>query len=243
MESIYPVLSGALAQEANLDIVANNLSNLNTTGFERDFPLFSSLDPMGASATGSNGEKVVLPAFEMLDGVGTDYSPGVIKLTGEPLDVALNSGNFISVQTPAGVRYTRNGSFNLNGDGQIVTQAGYPVLGASGPITLPQGKITIDGDGRVSVDGAEIDTLQVFQFSDPASLRKTEGTLIDANGQTPVPSTDKKVQQGYLEGSNVNPVAEMVNMIRIMRVYEASQKVIQSANDMESLAANSLGKV
>ncbi len=243
MDALYPVLSGALTQEKNLEVITNNLSNLNSTGFKKDLSLLSALDPLGSDQPNQTGGKDPFPSFGFLDGISTDFSPGVIKQTGAPLDVVVDGQNFLSVQTPAGIRYTRNGSFNLNSEGQIVTQSGYPVLGTSGPITLPPGKINIDGEGRVSVDGVEIDTLQVVQFPDLKSLKKTEGTMFDASGVTPVPSTDKRVQQGFLEGSNVNPVEEMVAMIRVMRLYEASQKVIQSSDEMASKASNDLGKV
>ena len=243
MDALYPVLSGALAQEKNLEVITNNLSNLNSTGFKKDFPVLSALDPLGSDQPDQNGGKEPLPSFGYLDGISTDFSAGVIKQTGAPLDLAVDGQNFLSVQTPAGIRYTRNGSFSLNSEGQIVNQSGFPVLGSSGPIILPPGKISIDGEGRVSVDGVEIDTLQVVQFPDLKNLKKTEGTLFDASGITPVPSTDKRVQQGFLEGSNVNPVEEMVAMIRVMRLYEASQKVIQSTSDMATKASNDLGKV
>lgn len=243
MDSLFPVLSGALAQEKNLEVITNNLSNLNSTGFKKDLSLLSALDPLGSDQPNQTGGKDPLPAFGYIDGTSTDFSPGVIKQTGSPLDVAVDGENFLTVQTPAGIRYTRNGSFNLNSEGQIVTQSGFPVLGSSGPIILPPGQINIDSEGRVSVDGVEIDTLQVVQFPDLKTLRKTEGTMFDASGVAPAPSTEKRIRQGFLEGSNVNPVEEMVAMIRVMRLYEASQKVIQTTDEMASKATNDLGKV
>jgi flagellar basal-body rod protein FlgF len=243
MDALYPVLSGALTQEKNLEIITNNLANMNSSGFKKDFPMISALDPLGSVQSNQNGGKDALPAYGFLDGISTDFSPGVIKQTGEPLDVAIAGDSFLSVQTPAGTRFTRNGSFSLNAEGQIVTQSGYPVLGSSGPITLPPGRVNIDDEGRVSVEGVEIDSFQVVQFSDTKSLRKMEGTLFEAVGVTAAPATEKRVQQGFLEGSNVNPVEEMVAMIRMMRLYEASQKVIQSSDEMASKASNELGKV
>ncbi|MBI3594048.1 MAG: flagellar basal-body rod protein FlgF [Nitrospirae bacterium] len=243
MDALYPVLSGALTQEKNLEVITNNLANLNSSGFKKDFPILSALDPLGFDQPNLNGGKDPLPTYGFLDGISTDFSPGVIKQTGEPLDVAIDGENFLSVQTPAGVRYTRNGSLSLNSEGQIVTQSGYPVLGSSGPITLPPGRVNIDDEGRVSVEGIEIDSFQLVQFGDLKSLKKMEGTLFEAFGVTATPAIEKRVQQGFLEGSNVNPVEEMVAMIRIMRLYEASQKVIQSTDEMASKASNDLGKV
>ncbi|MFI5304235.1 MAG: flagellar basal-body rod protein FlgF [Nitrospiria bacterium] len=243
MNSLYPVLSGALTQEINLEVIANNLANMNSNGFKKDFSVLSAYDPLGSDQPGQNGGKEPLPYFGSLDGISTDFSPGAIKQTGSPLDVVVDGQNFFSVQTPGGIRYTQNGSFSLNSEGQIVTQSGYPVLGSSGTITLPPGKININNAGKVSVDGTEIDTLQVVQFSDLKKLMKTEGALFDASGQTPIPSTEMSVQQGYIEGSNVNPVEEMVAMIRLTRLYEASQKVIQASDTMATRASNDLGKV
>jgi len=243
MESLYPVLSGALAQEKNLEIVTNNLANINSNGFKKDFAIFTALDPLGQDQPGSDGGKEPLPAYGYLDGVGSDFTQGPMRQTGSPLDVAVDGENFFVVQTPGGLKYTKNGSFTLNGDGQIINQSGFPVMGSSGAITLPAGKINIDYEGRVSVDGVEIDTLQVVQFADVKNLKKVEGTLFDSGGQTAAPSIDKRVQQGFIEGSNVNPVEEMVAMIQVMRLYEASQKVIQSTDEMATKASNDLGKV
>lgn len=243
MDSLYPALSGALAQEINLDIIANNLANINSTGFKKDFSVLSAYDPLGNDQPAPNGGKEPLPSFGYLDSIRTDFSAGASKQTGAPLDVAVDGLNFFAVQTPGGTRYTRNGSFTLNSQGQIVTESGYPVLGLSGPMTLPPGKISINQDGKVSVAGTEVDTFQVVQFSDVKKLTKTEGTLFVASDMTPVPSTEKRVQQGYIEGSNVNPVEEMVGMIRLMRLYEASQKVMQSSDAMSTRASNDIGKV
>ncbi|MGB3940688.1 MAG: flagellar basal-body rod protein FlgF [Candidatus Manganitrophaceae bacterium] len=248
MDSIYPVLSGALAQEKRLEIVANNLANVNTTGFKRDDPLFEGISlPPGV---GKNGGILPGPTFEMLSTVFTDFSPGPIQMTGEPLDLAIEGEGFFQIQTRQGVRYGRGGSFTLNSQGQIVTGDGFPLLGSGGPITLPPGKVEIDRTGRISVRGTEvgarpteIDTLTVYRFSDPSRLKKIGQTLFEAGSEGAAPLPEARVLQGGLEGSNVNPVQEMVSMIAVMRLYESAQKAIQTADETAAKAANDVGRV
>lgn len=244
MEGIYPVLSGALAEEKRLELIANNLANLNTGGFKRDYPLFEGVNPGAAGSPGPS------PMFGLLSGIVTDFSTGPLRMTGEPLDVAIEGDGFFAVQTPHGIRYTRDGHFGLNEAGQLVTGSGDPVMGAGGLVLLPSGTVSIAEDGKVSVRGTEakavpveVDAIQVVQFSDPGRLTKAGQTLFEANGEEPVPSATPRLRQGMLEGSNVNPVGEMVVMIEVLRLYEAAQKAIQTADEMAGKAANEIGRV
>jgi len=250
MDAVYPVLSGALAQEKRLEIITNNLANVNTAGFKRDLPLFEGIGrPVGTSKEGS-GSLVPSPTFEMLHQVFTDFTPGAIRTTGEPLDLAIEGEGFFSVQTPQGIRYTRGGSFTIDAEGQITTQEGLPVLGTGGPITLPPGIIQIDAEGRISVKGTEvgaqpteIDLLPIFRFTDPSQLKKVGQTLFEAVEGGAVPFPEGRIRQGALEGANVNPVEEMVAMITVMRLYESAQKAIQTADEIAAKAANEVGRL
>ncbi|MBI1822278.1 MAG: flagellar basal-body rod protein FlgF [Nitrospirae bacterium] len=241
MNAIYPMMSGAIAQEKNLEIISNNIANVNTAGFKKDRGLFMGLDPLGDSTPGK--DKGVLPVYGFLNQTRTDFSPGAIQSTGEPLDLAIEGDGFFSVQTPEGIRYTRKGNFTLNSEGQISTAEGGLLMGTSGPITLPPGTVHVDQAGKVSVNGSEIDSLQVVSFSNPNHLAKTGGTFFEAGGEGALPAAEAKIHQGSIEGSNVNPVEEMVSMIRVMRLYEAAQKVIHAVDDMASKASNEIGKV
>lgn len=250
MDAIYPVLSGALAQEKRLEVITNNLANVNTAGFKKDHPLFEGIGlPPGPNA-GLSGSITPGPTFEILHHVFTDFSSGPIRMTGEPLDIAIEGEGFFSVQTPGGVRYTRGGSFTLDAQGQITTHDGFPLLGTGGPITLPPGSIQIDAEGRLSVKGTEVgaqptevDTLALYRFSDPSQLKKVGNTLFESAGGGAVPFPEGRVSQGALEGANVNPVEEMVAMITVMRLYESAQKAIQTADEVASKAANEVGRL
>ncbi len=241
MDSIYPALSGALAQEKWLEVVTNNLANANTGGFKKDRAVFAAVDPnVGVGA----------PSFGRLDRVVPDLAPGPLRVTGEPLDAALEGPAMFAVQTPDGVRYTRDGRFTLDPQGQLVTAGGFPVLGSGGPITLPAGSVTIDGDGRIAVKGTqvgatpiEVDTVALAQIADPNSLQKVGGGLFAAPAAAPPAAGAVRVRQGMLEGSNVEPVEEMVAMIQILRAYEASQKLIQTADEVAARAAQEIGRI
>ena len=242
MDSIYPVVSGAVAFEKRLDIIANNLANVNTTGFKKSFAVFS-----GVTNAGEPDNPI---AFGTFDQVLTDFSAGAVRQTGSPLDIAIQGDGFFAIQTPDGVRYTRNGSFSLNDQGQMVTANGYPVLGAGGPVSLPQGQVTIDADGHIFVTGTEVnaqpaeaDILQVSTPTNRAAMSPVGNSLYEAGSDAGITTGDGRFVQGALEGSNVNPVEEMVSMIQVMRLYEAAQKSIQTADEAASKASSDVGKL
>lgn len=255
MNSIYPVLSGALAQEKRLELITNNLANVSTSGFKKDIAVFEGVTPLLIDAAGTEIQAMTRllgsdATFGLLKEVRTDFSSGAIQVTGEPLDLAVQGEGFFAVQSPQGVRYTRNGHFTLDVDGQLVTTSGFPVLGSGGPISLPPGVVSIDSNGNISVRGfeagatvTEVDVLPVYTVSNPSDLRKVGGSLFALVSGTAVPSLTGRVQQGALEGSNVNAVEEMVAMIEVMRLYEAAQKMIQTADDIAGKAANEIGRM
>lgn len=249
MAGIYEVLSGALTQEKRLEVITNNLANVNTVGFKKDRPLFEEIHPLGADPAPSGSGVSPVPVYAALRDIIPDLSAGPIRTTGEPLDVAVEGEGFFSIQTPQGVRYTRGGSFTLDAQGQLVTQSGFPVLGTGGPITLPPGSVNIDSDGKISVKGTEVgaqatevDTLPIVQFPESVRLKKVGETLFEANGAG-APSIEGRLLQGALEGSNVNPVEEMISMIQVSRLYESAQKAIQTADEVASKAANDVGRL
>jgi len=251
MEAIYPVLSGALAQEKRLEVITNNLSNVGTNGYKKDVAVFEALTPEDGQATGAaDSNATFAPAYGHFSRTILDLSSGVIRTTGQPLDVAIEGPGFFAVQSPQGIRYTRNGHFSLDTDGQLVTSSGLPVLGSGGPITFPAGSVAIGPDGRISVVGGEagptpieIDLLPVYTFAKPDQLQKIGGSLFSAKSNAAVPSTEGVLRQGALEGSNVNPVEEMVAMIEVMRLYESAQKAIQTADQIAGKVSNEIGQV
>lgn len=243
MEGLFLALSGATVQERRLEMIANNLANLNTTGFKREIALFDAWVPNGVA-------KTIGPQYGLLRGIATDFSSGPLRRTGAPLDIAIEGEGFFVVQTPQGNRFTRDGHFTLDAEGRLVTQKGMPVLGTGGGITLPAGSVSIDPEGRVSVRGTEVgaqpievDTLQVVRFEDPSRLRKVGDGLLSAGEIFPAGFPEARLLQGALEGSNVDPIQEMVSMIEVLRLYEAAQKAIQISDDLASKAANDLAKL
>ncbi len=212
-----------------VDVIANNLANANTTGFKRDFAhIFQ----------GETG-------FDT--GTQVDVSPGDLVSTGNELDAAINGPGFFVIQTPDGIRYTRNGSFSMNADGELVTKDGMPVLNKSGStINLGHGKIAIQDGGLVTVDGNEAATLKIVNVSDPRKLGK-EGMyrLTWAGSPDEVQDVpDPHLKSGSLERSNVNAIDEMIHLMSAYREFEAVQKSLKTLmTDMNGKLVQELGKL
>lgn len=195
--------------------------------------------------------------------VFTVFEQGALKETGNPFDLGLEDKGFFAIQTPDGERFTRNGSFHLGKEGYLVTKEGYPVLGENGPIQIKENNFVVDSKGRIfyntEFDGDEnrlvskeenewknvelVDTLKVVDFRRTRYLKKQGSSLwrsTQESGEANILDTNTRpnVRQGFLEGSNVNPVTEMVQMIEVNRAYEANQKVIQSEDAMTGKLIN-----
>ncbi|HID29754.1 MAG TPA: flagellar hook-basal body protein [Desulfobacterales bacterium] len=221
---IYQAVRGGLIQGRRFDIITNNLANVGTTGFKKDTLTFDRA---------------------LQEYVKTDLSQGNLRLTGNPLDIALEGDGFFKIETPHGVRYTRNGNFCLNADGVLVTQNGDPVLGESGTIRMEDGDIAIDTEGRIMVDETVVDTLSVATFVQPERLQK-EGlsySVYEGDQNGIMNPEEIRVRQGYIEESNVTVVEETSRMIETLRVYESYQKVIQTLDEASYKAINDVGRV
>lgn len=250
---IYPALSGGIAYERMLDIISNNVANINTTGFKADRPVFR-VDIPPASQIAGHGDTPSLSSFSnrgnmgflddkfftQIDGLFTDFSTGVIKQTGNTLDLAIEGEGFFIISTPDGPRYTRSGNFTLNASNMFTTAEGYMVMGENGPVIVEQGRITIDSEGRVSVNGSEVNRIRIVDFERPYNLRKDHGNMFIGSGERP--AEGHKVLQGAIELSNVNPVKEMASMIEVLRGYESYQKVMTTM-DETSAKTNEVGRV
>jgi flagellar basal-body rod protein FlgG len=220
-----------------LDLLANNLANINTTGFKEQRVFCRVLNqnaPVEASALGA-----VINNHAALAEAAYNFENGSLLVTGRDLDIALVGPGFLSIQTPNGVRYTRNGNLQTNGKSQLVTLDGMPVLGERGPIVLGQGKVEINERGEVLVDNAVVERLKLVTFEDSSQLQREGNTLfaLPATAQ-PKPAEDVSVRRGCLEQSNVNPVLSTVRMVEIMRHFEAIQKslsLISNVMDAKSI--------
>jgi flagellar basal-body rod protein FlgF len=243
-------LSRQVALERELDVVANNIANMNTTGYKADGSLFEEYLSSKAR-TASNGGRI---SFVQDRGTWHDMSGGAIERTGNPLDVAINGNGFLVVQTPQGERYTRNGSLQVNPTGQLVTAEGYPVLGDNGPIVLQRNdrQIQISQDGTISVrEGqANIDSqrgkLRLVGFANTQQLQKVGASTFSApNGvqPTPVDTTTTRLEQGAVEKSNVRGVVEMSRMIEITRSYTQIAAMLQQQAELGQTAIDKLADV
>ena len=248
--SIYVGLSRQTILQRQLDVAANNLANVDTAGFKVEH-LSVMDDPIAApgvsAGLGSDPIQYVLD-----QGATRDFSQGALEQTGATFDVAIEGAGFFSVQTAAGVRYTRDGRFTTDATNQIVDGSGEPVLDAGGsPITVDPtlGTPMIGRDGSVSQAAknggvSKIGRIGVTRFADKAALSKSGANQFADDGTAgATPATNAVVRQGYVEKSNVNPVAEVTSLIDITRAYERMQNIIMGTQDLSAKAVDGLGKL
>jgi flagellar basal-body rod protein FlgF len=243
-------LSRQVLLERQLDVVANNVANVNTSGYKADSSLFEEFLKSGAHEDNFIGKDRSV-SYVQDRATFRDFSQGAAEQTKNPLDLLIDGGGFLVVQTPGGERYTRDGGLQLNNTGQLVTAGGNPVLGASGPIVFqptdhdinvsPDGTITVlEGNGRTdSIRGK----LRLVSFSEAQKLLK-EGSNLYASGEgAPQPDTKSMVRQGFIEKSNVNAVAEMSRMIEVTRAYTQISTLLQQQSDLHKTAIQALADV
>lgn len=218
---IYTAYSGLKGQMEALDMLANNLANINTTGFKEQRAFYQALNRSAAQASAL---EAAINDQAALAEAAFNFENGSLVETGRELDIGLVGPGFLCIQTPAGIRYSRNGNLQVNARSQLVTADGHPVLGERGAIVLGPGRLEIDERGDILVDGAVVDRLKLAAFDDPLRLRREGNTLFASAGAQAKPADSVSVRQGYLEQSNVNPVVSTVRLVEIMRRYEAIQK-------------------
>lgn len=260
-EGIYIAASAGIKQGKKLEVIANNLANVNNTGFKRDRLAFKELMPPFPPDSGlSAGKNILLPPDKSNSNVSyvavtdqfTDFAPGVFKQTDGTLDLALDGPGYFSVSTEEGVRFTRNGNFRLDTQNRLVNQKGQPVLDQQNqPIVIdaPGADIYIDQDGNISagrgLTNIPIGNIKMVNFENPNSLEKTGDGLFyqsDSNAEEK-PATGTAIRQGFLENSNVSSVEEMTDMLATLRLFETYQKMIQSIDSMDDQSVNNIGRV
>ena len=231
------------AQSQALELVANNLANINTTGYRAQQALFRSLLSESVAESADPLSRVV-NNFSLLGGSRTDLSFGNLQQTGNSLDLAIEGNGFFAVQTQAGTLYTRNGNFQISPKGRLITAAGDLVLGEQGPITVPSGAVSISPDGTLSSDGAVADKLRVIEFA-LGSAPVAEGRSYYSAPQKDVrPAADSYVRQGMLESSNVNSVTAVVELISIQRKAEMLERAMSAFHsNLDHIAASDLPHV
>jgi len=245
----YVGLSKQILLQRELDIAANNLANVDTTGFKVE-SLMSAADTATPARTIGVSQPV---QFAVDNGVARDFTQGGLQQTGAPLDLAIQGQGFFQVQTASGVQFTRDGRFATDSQGQLVTQNGDPVLGATGsPITLnPQGGAPAIGrDGTVTqmlpgqAQAQVVGQVGVVNFTDLSALSKQGGGLYsNTTNVQPTPATDAIVKQGMLEASNVQPIIQVTDLIRINRAYSAMAQMMSDTASLSETAIQKLGSV
>ncbi|HUX38257.1 MAG TPA: flagellar basal-body rod protein FlgF [Rectinemataceae bacterium] len=276
----YTGASGMNAQQVRLDAISNNLANVDTNGYKRDTAVEKAFAQLLLRRFNDDGVRLnpfgssdLAPVVGKL-GTGvesnelyTQFEQGALKETQSDLDIALDGKGFLTVSTPNGERYTRNGAFTIGKEGYLETIDGYPVLGEKGPLQVKANNFRVDKDGGVWVNQdlqndpfrlvspesntwdhpVKLDRLKIVDFDKERFLAKQGGSLwADTQDSGPAQIMDTgrpKVVQGFVEASNVNPVLEMVNMIDVNRAYEANQKSIQSEDAMLNKLINEVVRV
>lgn len=244
-------LSRQMTLERQMDVVANNVANVNTSGFKADKSLFEEYLKSGAHEDNFRGNDRRV-SYVQDRGTFKDFSKGPTEQTKNPLDVAIDGAGFLVVQTPAGERYTRDGGLQINNQGQLVTASGNAVLGTSGPIVFQptDHDISIAQDGNISVQeginrvGSIRGKLRLVSFADAQKLLKEGSNLYSAGtGAAAQPDAASRVQQGYIEKSNVNSVTEMSRMIEVTRTYTQISNLLQQQSDLHKTAIEKLADV
>lgn len=278
IRGLYTGASGMMAQMHRMDALANNLANVDVTGYKKDTSISKAFPEMLIRRMSEDG--LYKFPFGSMDtapivgtlGTGVEYnetftifSQGALKQTENPFDMALDGEGFFTVSVDGRERYTRNGSFLLNDEGTLVTKDGHPVLGLNGEINIKKNNFVIDEKGNVYQNAAfsddphrlvsimenewqDLELVDILRISDFARDRylKKEGnsfwksTFESGEAFQIQLGSETKVIQGFLEGSNVNPVTEMVKMIEINRAYEANQKVIQTQDSLTGRLFNDI---
>lgn len=245
-------LSRQTALRRELEIVANNIANLNTTGFKADGAVFAEY-----LQTGARAERFLAPdqrlSFVHDRMSWHDMSQGTVQQTGNPLDVAIDGDGMLVVQTPRGERYTRNGSLQISATGELVTSSGDRILGDGGPIVLQatDKDIVITKDGTVKVrEGISLTSdstrgrLRVVSFASVQQLQKDGASTFKApEGVVPQPAAKVNIVQGAIEKSNVRSVIEVTRMIELTRAYTEVAGILQQQNDLRKNSIQQLAEV
>ncbi len=249
LRALWTGATGMVSQQLMIDTISNNLSNVNTTGFKKQRVQFQDLYyetiPVGAGSSASlgNGSKVVATQ--------RSFSQGNVEFTGDPLNIAIEGEGFFAVETPRGLAYTRDGSFRLDGQGRLVTPAGYRLASTGSAFSIPQGASDIEvlenGEvtGFVNGSAQQFGRINLTMFRNPAGLEAIGGNLYLSTGVSGQPTQGSPGQAGagllrgsYLETSNVDIISEMVNLIVAQRAFELNSKTIETADQMWGIANN-----
>lgn len=228
-----------MALRSQMDLVANNIANMNTGGYRSQNMVFTEFVEKA-----QREDAMKDPLSMVLDyGHYQNTAPGTMKRTENPLNIAIEGPGYIGIETANGVQYTRNGDFQVNVNGELVTGTGQTVAdNGGGPITIPENsrEITITENGAVATENGEIGRIMIVEFENLQALEAVGNGLYRTEAD-PLPAENSRAVQGMLEGSNVNPVQEMTRMIDVLRAYQSTQSMLQSEHERQRTMIRQLG--
>lgn len=228
-----------MALRSQMDLVANNIANMNTNGYRSQNMVFTEFVEKA-----QREDAMKDPLSMVLDyGHYQNTAPGSMRRTENPLNIAIEGPGYIGIETADGIQYTRNGDFQINVNGELVTGTGQIVADSGGgPITVPanSGKLTITENGFVSTEEGEVGQIMIAEFENLQELEAMGNGLYRTEAD-PLPAENSRAIQGMLEGSNVNPVLEMTRMIDVLRAYQSTQSMLQSEHDRQRTMIRQLG--
>lgn len=234
--TLYVALSYQTVMQRQMDVIANNIANVSTPGFKGEQMMFVEYL---ADAVGKDDVSFVQDIA-----VVRDFREGAFAKTDNPLDVAISGQGWLQVDTPTGMRYTRNGHLQIDAKNMLTTATGHPVLGDNNkPITMPPngGTIVISAEGTVSVDNQQIGRLKLVSFENEQLLRKDSESLYNTDAPA-LPAPKAKLVQGMIEESNVKPIIEITNMISAMREFQSAQQMIEEEHKRQLTAIDTLAR-
>ncbi|OLN33476.1 flagellar basal-body rod protein FlgF [Desulfosporosinus metallidurans] len=246
IRGLYTSATGMLAAQTQSEIIGDNVANVKTPGYKEKLASNVSFPSMLIERMGGNQATEAVQIGGLGTGVGVDRTvqstiQGALETTGVKTDLALTSPGYFTVQTPGGDRYTRDGRFQLDANGMLQSPDGYALLGENGPIGPLSSEFSVKADGTIMDNGRVVDRLRVAEIS--ADALKREGQSLYSSSQPVQASVATQVLQGSIEASNVDLPGQMVQMMTVMKAYEANQRVIQTQDEMIGKAVNEVGKI
>lgn len=254
LRSLYTATTGMMVQRNKMDNITNNLTNVDTVGYKKDYLLTRSFqdelierinDPNIVNARYTTSGQVGDHNFGLyVDEINTSFKQGPLEQTDQNNELAIEGEGFFVVNTPDGARYTRSGNFRVDSDGYLVNPNGFYVQSMDGnPIFVGDGEFAVNTNGDVTVNGEVTSTVAVVTFNDVQGLRKAgENLYYHYANEAPVASADYRVKQGFLEGSNVDVASEVVDMVSTSRAYESCYKATQMIDQSLSKTVNDIAR-
>jgi flagellar basal-body rod protein FlgF len=242
--ALFVGVSSQVALQRELDVIANNMANMSTTGFKSRSSRFEEyMMPVASADSFSRPDRKI--SYVIDQGTTLNLGQGPIEQTGNPLDVAVKGSAFIAVQAPGGERYTRNGAFSVNPQGQLVTSDGYPVAGDGGPITInaQETGLSIGQDGTVSTNLGIRGRIKLVTFANPGALTNEGSNLYSSTAPGQPAGLNGRLEAGALERSNVSPVLEMTRLMDVNRSYAMVASVISRLDELRGSAISKLANV